>query len=111
MTLTNADLVALLDHVRRRPGMWLPDERYSTLVGFVAGIDVATGGLLLGDFSKWLAFRYLGRRSSVVWWGQVADQIRPELRGTGKFVGALDEEESARLNVELLDRLDEFLRA
>jgi hypothetical protein len=89
--------------------MWLPDERYTTLVGFVVGCCAATDRDLLNDFGQWLTVQYDAKPINFVWWAKVG---RPEDRDpprTRTYYGDLDEAVSVPLNNELFDRLLEFL--
>ena len=89
--------------------MWLPDVRYSTLVAFITGCDVAAEGALLSGFNRWLSERYLGYEGSIVWYGLVARHIAPEHMESRTYFGDLDEAASRPLVDELFDRLAEFL--
>lgn len=107
--MDRAAFAELLEEARARPRMWLPDERYTTLVAFVTGCDAASGQALLYGFNEWLAAFYLCRPTSVAWWGQVGDRITPDHPESRRHYGDLDEEASRPLNAELFDRLLEFL--
>lgn len=76
--MTKEDLRKLLQDVRRVPGMYFPGEAaknkdYHTLVGFVGGLDIGSGRVLLGhnytegNFNYFVAEK-LGHARNLVWW-------------------------------------------
>jgi hypothetical protein len=104
-----ADFAELLEQVRHRPRMWLADERFTTLVAFVDGVDEGNGRALLAGFNEWLAHQYLGHESSVAWWGLVGRAVRPGHIESRTYYGDLDENASEPFNAELFDRLLDYL--
>ncbi|GIF43912.1 hypothetical protein [Actinoplanes xinjiangensis] len=58
----------LLFHLTRRRGMYLPDDRFASLVSLVVGFDLASDRSQLDGFQEWVAARLLGRYSNHVWY-------------------------------------------
>jgi hypothetical protein len=58
----------LLFHLTRRRRMYLPDDRFASLVSLVVGFDLASDRSQLGGFQEWVAVRLLGGYSNRVWY-------------------------------------------
>lgn len=48
------DFVRLVEGLRSRVRMYVPDDRFTTLVAFVEGVNTGTDGGLLRGFNEWL---------------------------------------------------------
>lgn len=79
--------------------MYLRSTSFDTIVAFLSGYDLSSGGGLLVGFREWLVLR-LGHSNNLVWWELALDVIR--LNGT-----TLDDQSSVH---SLFALLDEFLR-
>lgn len=55
--------------------MYLPDDRYESVVSFVIGLSLASDGRVLDGFNEWVALRLLGHSSSRAWWAIVDDAV------------------------------------
>lgn len=73
------DFLELFDQLDSRPRMYLPDDRYHTLVAFVEGCNAATDWKLLAGFNEWVAAQVLGRESSFHWSVIVASKLVPAI--------------------------------
>lgn len=62
-------------HLRHRRGMYLPDDRYASVVSFVTGLASASDGRMLAEFNEWVGVRVRGGRTPVVWWSVIYDSI------------------------------------
>ncbi len=100
-------LAATLQHLQRRPRMHIFDERFTTFVAYIDGLEA--GGQLCREFSDWLAHGYLGGESSQHWAGLICDRFFRDEPKTATFLGDLDEPASAPLVREMFDRWAEFL--
>ena len=89
--------------------MYLPEYRYSVLVGFVCGIDQAAGGSVLDGFGEWVARRVLGEASSLVWWTVIASRHAAELLDGHHAISSLPETSDALACDDLFQLLDDFL--
>ena len=72
-------LQATLQHLQERPRMHIFDERYTTFVAYIDGLE--SGDRMCRDFSDWLARRYLGCDSNKHWVGLINDRVYPEANG------------------------------
>lgn len=64
--------------------MYLPHDRYNTLVGFAEGCNLATGGVLLSGFNEWFSEAVLGCQTSLHWSAVVASKFVPGVWGRGR---------------------------
>jgi hypothetical protein len=88
--------------------MYLQDRRFNTLIAFVDGFNLGTGGRLLEDFSQWLQERTFGYVTNYHWQTIVAALalgITPQER----WRDLIDEGFDARASDELLNQLKLFL--
>ena len=69
------DFRSLLQSVRHHRRMFLLDDRYMTLVGFVTGCDAATDWRLLDGFNEWIADKILAISRAFI--GQQLSQRKP----------------------------------
>ena len=97
----------LFIEVRRRPGMYLPDRRYASVVAFIEGFGIARAGLLDG-FQPWLTARWRLPRSSLHWGSVVASQFGSDAGSPGVQAVESEDVEVEAANA-LLDALVEFL--
>jgi len=100
-------LQATLQHLQERPRMHIFDERYTTFVAYIDGLESEDG--MCRDFSDWLARRYLGCDSNKHWVGLINDRVYPDSEWTPTYLGDLDETASAPLVREMFERWSEFL--
>lgn len=70
--------------LRRSPGMYLPDDRFPTLVAFLLGADAAAEFAGSREFSTWLAAQIWGRESSLAWHGQLVERRFGPVRNSGE---------------------------
>jgi len=69
----------LIFHLTRRRGMYLPDDRFASLVSLMTGFDMASEGSQLRGFQEWVAARLLGRYSNHVWyWILISAKLGPD---------------------------------
>lgn len=55
--------------------MYLPDDRYESVVAFITGLSSASDGHMLDGFNDWVASRLLGHSSPRIWWAIVKDAV------------------------------------
>jgi len=55
--------------------MYLPDDRYASVVAFITGLSSASDGDMLAGFNTWVSDRVLGHSTTRVWWAVVYDSI------------------------------------
>ena len=89
--------------------MYLPDDRFNTLVAFVEGYNLATDGRFLGGFNRWLQERSFGEVTNYHWQAIVA-AIALGIRPCERWRDMTNEGFDARASAELLDQLARFLR-
>jgi hypothetical protein len=106
---SETDFKQLFRDVGERRLMYLPDDRYATLVAFATGCDAATGWRLLSGFNAWVAERTIGNRSSLHWSVLAAVRSMPALLERPEAIGDMAMDVQARSCVELLRLLDRFL--
>jgi hypothetical protein len=98
----------LLANVASRPGMYLPDRRFNTLVAFVEGCDLGAEGQLLDGFSNWLQERTFGYVTNYHWDTIVAAIVLGEPPHE-RWRSSVDENFDPRASEELLNQLRLFL--
>lgn len=81
--------------------MYLPDDRYATLVAFIEGVSQGSGRGPMADFQYWLAG---GERSPRHWSAHVIDRVAP---GSTLTPLTLEQEEVAKQL--LLSLLGEYM--
>ncbi|GAA4625638.1 hypothetical protein [Cellulomonas oligotrophica] len=69
------DLQEACFHLRHRRRMYLPDDRYASVVAFVTGLASAGDGRMLDGFDGWVAERVLGHETGRGWWSVVMDSV------------------------------------
>jgi hypothetical protein len=89
--------------------MFLVDTHYVAVASFVQGLDSATGGELLDDFSSWLAGRRAGPSASIVWAWQVVYACLPHVEMDDRPLASLTPEESTTAVAALFDELEAYL--
>jgi hypothetical protein len=89
--------------MREHVAMFLPDDRFETVVAFVLGCDAGNQNGLLVGFHEWLTLK-LGDMDNLVWWAQVLHIAFPEGVPDPRF-----EADNAQAVSTLFDLLDEFL--
>ncbi|GAA4733818.1 hypothetical protein [Phytohabitans rumicis] len=102
------DFRDLFKQLGMRPRMYLPDDRFHTLVAFIEGCNAATDWKLLAGFNEWVATHTLGQKSSFHWSVIVASKIFPTIldeSGAAAIPGELEGPASE----ELLRVLDSYL--
>lgn len=87
--------------------MYLPDDRFLTVVAFVEGYNTALDGAPLRGFDEYVAQEVLGRHSSLHWSSVVATTQMPEIVDGGAHI----EEIPAHLEGALTDRLLDLLES
>ncbi|MFC7247221.1 hypothetical protein ACFQO7_32515 [Catellatospora aurea] len=89
--------------------MFLPDDRFATLVAFLEGGNQLTNGDLLRGFNEWVQERLHGPdyQSSLHWSAEIAESVAGRAR-KGLSMPEAQEEQAKEL---LLDALDGFLAA
>jgi hypothetical protein len=97
------DLWKVVDALRNRPGMMVPSPHFATIVAFLTGLDIGSGGRLLTNFNSWLG------TPSIVWWGQIEHRVvgvdRP---ATADMVHRLADDDSKRCTEDLFTSLYAF---
>ena len=73
------DYRQLFEAVRRRPRMYIMDERFATFAAFVRGCEAGNDGQLLAGFREWLVVRRGGGRN-LAWEALVLHEagLRPQ---------------------------------
>lgn len=61
------NLPDLCFHLRRRRRMYVLDDRFSTVVAFVEGYNVAFDGVPLSGFQDYVVARLLNRQTNLHW--------------------------------------------
>lgn len=102
-------LAELLPELQARPGMFLPDGNYATLVAFIEGLAMGAADSSIEGFADWLAEQTSGAPDARHWANIVASQVTPRLGNGREPLSAMTEEEQARAREELLRRLAEYL--
>ena len=103
--LTNDEWAGL----RHRRGMYLPDVRYATLVGFVCGLLSADDRQDAGrEFQEWVSARFCDEESSLVWWALIAHAVHPSLISADIWSSPLDWQEE--ICQSLLNILQEYIQ-
>ena len=88
--------------------MFLPDEQYATLVGFIEGFNAATGWKFLEGFNEWTQKRLLGHETSV-YWAAVVWEVSTQSGQSATDRPSRENEEHA--SDILLTELEAFLRS
>ncbi|MEU7825494.1 hypothetical protein [Catellatospora sp. NPDC049133] len=103
------DHLELARRLRVTPRMFLPDDRFATLVAFLEGGNQLTNGDLLRGFNEWVQERLHGPGylSSLHWSAEIAESVAGRAR---KGLSMPEELEEQAKDV-LLDMLDGFLSA
>jgi hypothetical protein len=108
---SNVDFRGLLQSVRLRRRMFLLDDRYVTLVGFITGCDAATDWRLLDGFNEWIADKILGHESSFHWSTIVAAKTLPHFLNEPRSGNTIPPADEPVVCDDLLMLLDNFLEA
>lgn len=103
------NLEELCFHLRKRRGMYLSDDRYSTAVSFIEGFNVALDGEPLRGFQPWLASRIRGGESSIHWAYLVAAARMPQILEGNLRLDRIPPECDNLLIDDLLQLIDEFI--
>jgi hypothetical protein len=70
--------VGLVTAVMRRPGMWLPDDRWTTALAFLIGAAASDPSSPLAGLQEWATVR-LGRAgTSTVWYSVLFESLEGE---------------------------------
>lgn len=72
------DLTEACFHLRHRRRMYLPDDRYASVVSFLTGLSCASEDDPLAGFSEWVAERLLGRTTPRIWSSVVYETTSPD---------------------------------
>ena len=102
------DLSELCFHLRKRRGMYLPDERFATAVAFVEGYNVAFDGAPLTGFQDYVANRIQGHRSPVHWSYLIASAGVPGFLDANLPLDQLPPDSGSGLTDALVDLLEQF---
>jgi hypothetical protein len=103
------DFRELFRNVGHRRRMYLPDDRYASLVSFVEGCNAATEWRLLDGFNEWVSDRVLGRASSLHWSTVVASKLAPHMLDETHPDRAVPAGLERAVSEQLLDMIDAFL--
>ena len=95
--MTNAEII---QHVCKRPGMWMPGVELERVYAFLEGLHAGSG--CLTGFREWLAPTVGNVASNIVWWGVVDALLDRE--------ACPPDERIARLG-QLLDEFRQFVSA
>ncbi|MEU5869740.1 hypothetical protein ABZ815_51860 [Nonomuraea sp. NPDC047529] len=95
----------LVEHLRVRPRMFLPDDRYETMVAFVSGFDAAVDGTLLREFSGWCLDRWEHPESGFHWSALIRERA---LSCESDRTVNLSSDPDASVKSLLLDLLQQF---
>ena len=98
-------LSELCFHLRKRRGMYLPDERFASAVAFVEGFNQALDGVPLEGFGVFVSRRLTGGESPVHWSHLIARTAVPDVR-----LDRIPAEAEAELTETLVDLLEEYDR-
>ncbi|AGP39168.1 hypothetical protein [Sorangium cellulosum] len=96
----------LFDSVRRRTGMYFPEQTYFVVAAFVLGYDMAHAGGVLAGFREWLVLR-LGMGSNLTWMMLVLHAAFPEESNPHDVVIASPTAQRQAIDI-LFDLIDEF---
>ena len=102
-------LMSLVQELRRRPGMFLPDARYTSLVAFIEGFALGADEVSLRGFSTWLAHRAGMDSSSLHWSVLIAGTVQPAFLECDDAIDALAPHEEVQASQELLSALADYL--
>ncbi|MFD3403744.1 hypothetical protein ACFWUU_23875 [Kribbella sp. NPDC058693] len=106
---TDEDFVRLAEALRSRVRMYVPDDRFTTLVAFVDGVNTGTDGRLLRGFNEWLQQSLLGHVTNLHWSAVIRSHVLGVDLGErtdGTVNANFDRDASQQLSASLL----EFLR-
>ncbi len=98
------DLRRQFQAVRKRRRMYVPDERFLSVVAFVDGCDLATNRELLRGFSDWLYVNGVRSGQTSLHWSavlEIARGLRPR--------SGLTSDQNEQLVQDLFEALDKFL--
>jgi len=105
-----------LDHVRKRPSMWLRVVNFDTMSAFLQGANMASNGGLLSGFREWLVMR-LDRRTNIPWFDLVLVFAFPDAKSPKEALSqSPDQRREIDIPFELFsefwhDRQEEGLKA
>lgn len=97
----------ILDALRTRPGMYLPDARFNTLVAFLEGYNISADGRLLAGFTDWVHDRALGYLTNFHWRAIIASIVLGE-GPTEQWQESVTEDFDSTASTELLSQLSTF---
>ena len=105
---SDAAFVRLVEGLRTRARMYVPDDRFATLVAFVEGVDIGSDGALLRGFNEWLQERLLGYQTNFHWAAVIRSHVLSDelVENTAR---ATDENFDRDASQELTGQLLEFL--
>jgi hypothetical protein len=103
------DFRELFKSVHQRRRMYLLDDRYMTLVGFVTGCDAATEWRLLNGFDSWIEDHLAVGRSGLHWSTIVAGKRAPALLDESRTGTEMSPEQERAASDDLFEMLDRFL--
>lgn len=98
----------LLDHIRKRPGMYLGECSLSALSGVICGYQMALGvhGIeddaslrLPDDFNDWVAYRLHHRESTSGWRKMILGASGDEAAAFTRFFELLDEHKARKSSI------------
>jgi hypothetical protein len=73
------EFAPLIQHLCKRPGMYVIPAQMGTVIAFIDGFNVASGGEPLSGFREWLVVR-ADCGSNLVWNGVARYILRPEMK-------------------------------
>lgn len=103
------EFLPLIQHLCKRPGMYVVPPQMGTVIAFIDGFNVASNGEPLAGFREWLVVRANGG-NNLAWGGIVQCMLRPNMR-VDEFCQSNDEQlfqSLANLLTEFTDERNKF---
>jgi hypothetical protein len=97
----------VLEHMKKRPGMYVAKVDFDSVAAFIAGFNLATNGGLLVGFREWLIVK-LGYGNNLVWDALVLKLTFPEAESASNQL--LQAEQQKRAVESLFQLLEAFLQ-
>jgi hypothetical protein len=82
-TIHDADFEDMVDHMCRRPSMWVTDRTIGAVCAYLNGYDQARSGAPLFGLHQWLVVRTDAQNN--IWWEATARQNLPEVDDSVDF--------------------------
>lgn len=110
MDSDSVDIRSIVEGLRERPLMFIPELRYGMFVAFLCGVNEAMGRSFLQGFSSWIGRRVSGsNETSLVWSATIAGQYSPGVMEGKSSIANLSAEADRRATADLFKLLIEFL--